>query len=503
MATKPLFQVHQLVQSLSTAEKTHFKKSLSKRESVKLGSVFDVLNRSKEYSEEDLAESVSKVYSNVGDAMRQLQQVLLRSLQRYHSSRGIKNQLFEMLSQIEILLTKGQVEIAKGIILKGTEISKKHNLHTFTFLFLSAHRDLPMELKGKSYHTQERLNEERKSEAKNQLLTAQLGELIDNVNRYGKRDVPIKQARTIFFEELIASESLDLTKFVNTGAKHLKYSAMAIVDGAHFYYGDWERARKGAEKILSELSDVAKLNDATHRVWVLNQGNVIFISNMLLDGARASRARKELMDSLRIRKTDEDDIKLANLSQHDIVALMLSGKYDEAIARLENLISHIGSFESRVAEGTKVLRLGVAQTLLMKGDHTGAIKYVNLHLPNLSKLQATVGFYSRWMEVFCAYELRDQVLFDSKLLGLKRLLKKAGTGFELEDEILTVLNKTLAMDDVVRAKEFKKLMSQFESKESKMELRYYFSEFDAVHWLEAKAASKSYGEYLTQKYNQG
>ncbi|MGB0368997.1 MAG: hypothetical protein ACPGD8_06300, partial [Flavobacteriales bacterium] len=445
-------------------------------------------------------EKVSVVYSNVGDAMRQLQLALLRSLKRYHSTRGIKNQLFDMLSQIEILLIKGQVEIAKSIILKGTALSKKHNLHTFTFLFLTAKRELPMELKGKTYQALEQLNEERKAEAKNQLLVAQLGELIDNVNRYGKRDVPSKRTRTTFFEELIDSEFLDPSKFTDVQAEHLKYSAMATIDGAHFYYGDWERAREGAEKILSKLPDVTKLTDATHRVWVLNQGNVIFTSNMLLDGARALRARNELMDSLRIRKTNEDDIKLANLSQHDIVTLMLSGKYDEAIARLENLISHLGSFEARVVEGTKVLRLGLAQTLFMKGDYTGAIKYVNVHLPNLNKLQPTVGFYSRWLEVFCAYELRDEVLFDSKILALKRLLKKLDTGFELENEILAVLNKTLEVNNEERADDFKKLFSKFESKESKMELRYYFAEFDAVHWLEAKAAKKSYGAYLTEQY---
>lgn len=500
MKNRLLHQVHGLVNSMTTAEKTYFKKSLSKRDSVKLGKVFDIINTKGAYDESVLEAKLTEVYSDVRDALRQLLQRLLHTISIHHRNRSVTTQLNVILTQVEVLIDKRQLQLAKKLLDQGIALARENDLHAYSHILLTHKRMLPKDVRGKSYEALQEIDTLRIKEVESLMAESRLGELIDTVNRYGKRDLPSMRNRVEFFEKVLNSDIISEWHLTEV-RPHLLLSGMSTIDGAYFFYGNWERAREGALEILKRLGDVKLLGSQEHRIWVLNQNNVMLISNMLLDRARFQKARQELLNSLKLRNESAESIRHANLAQHEIANMLLEGRHDEAISKLESMLNGLLAYESQISDGHNALRLGIAQSLWMRGSYSECLKYVSLHLNDISSGMQTIVLFTRWLDVLCAYDLGDSGLFSSRLRALKHFLKKADTGFYWEEEILATISSTFGQKPTARRSAFNALMKTLA--DHQQELRYYFGEFDAFHWLKSKTTNMQFGEYVTKEYMKG
>ncbi len=492
---------YSLIHSLTPTEKSYFIKRIDKGSGQKLAIVFHMINKSKEYDRSVLDSKVGSVYANLFDGYGYIISSILRSMVRYRARNSSKLELIGLVSQIEVSNANKQHQLSLKLIERGLKIATKQDLHSYTYILLSYNRLLPMDVRRKGAEELNEINTQRIAEADNLLTAARLAELIDTLNKVGKRDLPTQKNRRDFFEKLIASDRMKDDRFSNAQSRHLVLSAMSTIDVAYFYYGDWERALKGTRKLLSSLPDVKNLNSQDHWLWVRNQGNVMYFSNLLLDRNAYLQARKALLDSYRIRNESPESIKMANLSAQEVASLVLEGNYDRAIEIFEVMLMDHSKFEAPVVDGANGLRLSVAEVLFMKGAFAESLQYIGLHLTGISSGQQTIVLYTKWIELLCIYELKDDSLFQSRMLSLKRFLKKADTGFDWESEILKALTESIQADEQLRKTLFSPLLKQLE--ENKMEVRYYFGGFDIIRWFKAKHANRHYGDFIRDEYMKG
>lgn len=127
----PSNELFQLIRSLQPQEKAYFKQYMSSFDrGKKLTSclfLFDRLNKMKVYEEKNIKSEMAKKFhtTNFPKLKNTLSSVLLTSLVEYHSQSSITLQLNQMLSEVEILMSKNLLSKAASIIKKAKMIASK------------------------------------------------------------------------------------------------------------------------------------------------------------------------------------------------------------------------------------------------------------------------------------------------------------------------------------------------------------------------------------------
>ena len=125
-----LSDIHELVHSLTKAEKRYFKRSASmhtigeKNTYLKL---FEALNSQKKFNEEEIA------YKFRGQHLyllkRHLQKSLLKSLRSFHSASSTTIQIHSFLNEVEVLFKKGLIKQALKHVHHAKKLASHHERH--------------------------------------------------------------------------------------------------------------------------------------------------------------------------------------------------------------------------------------------------------------------------------------------------------------------------------------------------------------------------------------
>jgi hypothetical protein len=103
----------ELIHSLTPGEKRYFRQYISSGDDSKnYGKLFDILQKSESYDADALSRELKKSKKNLADDKEYLQEILLRSLNGFHSPSMYKARVFNGMIESDILAAKGMMKFA-------------------------------------------------------------------------------------------------------------------------------------------------------------------------------------------------------------------------------------------------------------------------------------------------------------------------------------------------------------------------------------------------------
>ena len=140
----PTDKIHQLIHSMTAAEKRYFKRHYSTKESHAT-QLFDFINKQSKYDETLIKEhfSESKLSKNLKVHKAQLARQLIKSLQSYHNKKNVRSKIRNGLEEIEILMSKQLFEMAHARLIKLKKLCLKSNQYDYFYaiVVLEVHFD--------------------------------------------------------------------------------------------------------------------------------------------------------------------------------------------------------------------------------------------------------------------------------------------------------------------------------------------------------------------------
>ena len=488
-----------LVKSLDSNEKSHFKKSLSKRSDGKLAKVFDIIAKLDNYEVETLRIKVGAVYTNHTEAYRQLTQAILKSLTTYHTKKSAFAELNTLLSQIAITREKKLFTLCDNLIEKGLKVASENNLYNYQGMLWSWRSKVPPEPPHTPVEWQEETHNQMVKASELALRSVHQSLLHYKLGSFSQAEYVTRRGLQQLFDEIISHELLEESNLLETESEMLDVHAKNLINGAHFYYGDLVMALQGCERLIESLGPVEKLADRMFYNWAAIHGNMLELSLRLYDRPTFEQTRQRLLDSVELRNARKEDIAHTNLELADVKHLVNLGELDRSITELKGLLKVENTTEYGFSAHDQLVKLNILWVLFVKGEFQKAIAEINSNLTNkdfISNNQRVLE--TRWLEVLCAYNLGDPDLFESRLLSFKRFLKSIDSGFEWENDILNTLDHAFGQNQKERPTSFSDLFEKI--KPHRFEFHAALPDIHLLTWISSIASNRSMIEVMKEKY---
>lgn len=134
-------ELHKLVHSLSKSEKVYFNtysNAFAKGTDPQHLHLFRILCRQTEYNETEVLNNFKTISQNHLSALKnQLQQLILKCLNDYHSEMNVEIELQENIHSINILVEKRLLRMAAKLLLKGKKLALDHEKYEYLHILSS------------------------------------------------------------------------------------------------------------------------------------------------------------------------------------------------------------------------------------------------------------------------------------------------------------------------------------------------------------------------------
>jgi hypothetical protein len=375
MKTKELDNLHEFIHSLTPTEKRFFKRYLASRkeESNDYLHLFDILNEMKIYDKEHLKNRTSQFnfHKNIEVKKHYLLEVLLETMRQY---RAKKNELFNSLLEIDILIEKGLYNFAHKRLKASKKVTVACDQFLMTYQLLE--KELVLSRYITSIDMQKVINEQKECLAKNQ-------NVLDYITLYNT-------LRSLLQETSFVRNAKQFSRFERIGKdKLILDNSEAKSLTALLYYYDISYLYHAA---IGESKLSAKASKKMHDLLVKHPENLgkfgLFylrsvaarLSTMILNGFEKKEFTyliKELK-RISISNPDHEYRKIAEgyTYQFQLIAFMKLNEFSKALS----LVKTISSFlkENEVLTGgnaVKYLRFDIAKIFFVTENYDEATKW--------------------------------------------------------------------------------------------------------------------------------
>lgn len=128
-----------LIKAMTKGEKIYFKKfaaaSATSKATANYTKLFDAIAKAEEYDEEALLKKFRRevFVKNFVETKQYLKSQILKALRNYKSNKSILFKLREDISDIELLIEKGVLDLARTQIKKSLKVAEEHELFHYAF----------------------------------------------------------------------------------------------------------------------------------------------------------------------------------------------------------------------------------------------------------------------------------------------------------------------------------------------------------------------------------
>lgn len=500
MKSNTALELYNLIHSLTPSEKSYFKKGLSKRSDGKLGELFELFNKKKNYDQKQLLGEIKPKYVNPSDVCLKLINAILRSMARYRADSSAQSELNTMLTQIEFLHKRRLYPIGERLTRKALKLSKENNHYAHTNILLDRLLDfIPKRGKDKLKNIQI-IQAELKSNTQHQTMYQSLRVLnalmLDHITNHK----PSRESLKRFINEILISELMITSTAIDKEYKGLKVYAQNTRNGALYYHGDWETALAESQALIQILGPVEKLSDRLYKSWLSINFNIMTLACLLLDGSTYNKVMKQVDDARKKRGQEND--KLGNISFEllNTVHLINLGKLDDAFDILTTQLNQLYNPDLSRHQDESNLRISIGQVLFYQENYAQALAELNKWLADETiKKSEEITNRARWLEMLSVYMLGDLQLFESKLLAMHRYIKQKDTGFDWQIDLLNTMRKTIGESVKNRRSAFTELHQKV--KQHQMEFRATAHGFNLLYFIEASALGMPMNKFMAKRYS--
>lgn len=486
----------QLINSLSQAEKRHFK-LLSRRNSSGKDTLFlqlfDYLDKYQKQDDKDILKKIPGIKrSQISNIKSNLYKQMLASLRLFHRSSNIDIYLSEQLDYAYVLYDKGMYKASLEILEKAKKLALEHkqymvaqNMVEFEKHIESQHITGSMAAKAleldKESHFLIHRNQKSASlsSASLQLYGLYLKNgYVRNVEDYEK----VNQ----YFENLLPNyemHELDFFEKMYYFQSHVWYSNMT-----HDFLNYYRFAQRWVN-LFHEQPHMIEKEMPSYIKGLHNLLNALFLTSKY----KKFKANYRLLVDFKKDRDGKNNRNVESLlllfeNVHLINLHYMQGSFSEgikAIPKLEEILktNHYNWDPHRIM----VFYYKIACLYFGAGHNEECIHYLNLIINNyFPKVREDIQSFARILNLIAHFELGNEILISYQIKSTYRFLSKRDDLHEVQKEILKFLRKTPRISKEELDREFQILRDKLVTiREMPFEKRPFLY-LDIISWLDSR-----------------
>jgi hypothetical protein len=467
------------------------------------------MDRQDEFDEDHLKRSLKNqvLSNNLSLAKNRLYDVVLRSLDSYHSNSSIDAQLKRTLHCAEILYKKSLYDQSQKLLEGAKKLAYKYDKHTslleiFMWEKLLIEKDNyenvgDAELE-KMMHENTRIT--KMIEVYNDFWGIK-SRLFNILNKAGK-------ARTE--EGLVRLKSIIDDTLLNREPEHIFYQSEYlynhIYSAYYFGVGDHRNSFKHLKANVDHIEANLDKFQEEPNIYFSILTNIVYVSSQLKDFEAVFfylKKLRELPNTLDIKNNEDLEIKLfSSANSIELTIYFLTGEFEKGLEIIPQIETGMMLYEDKLNSVRKAFFcFNIAIIYFGARKYNDALKWTN-RLLNDTDISQTLDIYcfGQLLNLLIHIELNNQKLLPYALRSAHRYLSMRNRYFKFESSFLDLIGRLLKSPDRITTKEQYEvfLEKMRELKDDQLESSA-FEYFDFISWAEAKASGKDFGEVVRAK----
>lgn len=500
--------LHQLISSLSKAEKRNFKLYMNRNsgeKDLKVSALFDAIGLQTAYDENRLLKKLKSINkSQLANMKSHLYRQVLASLRALRSSQSVELIMNEQMDYARILYNKGLYHQSLKTLERVKGMAKSYHQNTFLIQVISFEKKIETLYITRSLQNRaDQLSEESLMVNKRREIITGLSNLaLQLYSWYIKRgharnEQEEQEVNSFFFREL-PKEYLTFTGF---------YERLYIYQAFCWYAyirQDFKMYYRYTQKWVDLFTEMPQMLEVETLHYVKGMHNLL---NALFDVRRHQKLANTIQnfeaffnhhpsqDFENVRIQTFIYLSSAQLNQH-----ILMGTFDEGLRLLPDIQNQLKEYSNYIdRHRILVLNYKIAMMHFGAGDYETCIDYLQKIINEPVDLRTDLHCYARLLHLISHYELGNSSLVDYQTKSVYRFLARMQRYSVIEEEIFRFLRSSFHIRRSEMKKQFELLLSKLLEYENKPTESRTFAYLDIISWLQSKIRGVSMAQVLREK----
>lgn len=500
----------QLIQSLTRAEKRHFRLFVRRNQAsddILFLQLFDFLDRHQEYEEELILKKLPAIKKRqLSNLKAHLYKQLLTSLRLLNASHINDIQIREMVDFAQVLYHKGLYRQSLDILTKAKLRARTGEYHALHLDILEQEKHIEGQYITRSIEGRaEELTEE----------TLALIETIQHTNLFSNLSLQLYGLYLKVGYVRNHKDYIYVTDFFHSNLPKIEFQTLDFMGKVHFcqshvwyYYitQDFAYCYRYAQKWIDLFRENPVMRELHAPLYLKGLHNLL---NALFNVLHYDKFVEVLNELNRFPEQYDisSDRNIEGLYYqyhfiHSIKRHYLEGTFTEGtrlIPELKRIIdSDLYNWDNH---RIMVFYYRIASLYFGSGDPNNAIHYLNLIINQKNPdYRADIQCFSRILSLIAHYELGNAQLVEYQVKSVYRFLSKMEELHEVHQEIFRFLRRLPRIQEQDLKKEFIKLKEKLERLEQDPFEKRPFLYLDIISWLESKIQDRPVQDIIREKF---
>jgi hypothetical protein len=475
--------------------------------------LFDAINQQKRYDEKAIKNQLAgeKLTKNFSVTKNYLYNLILKSLQHYHSKQTIEKQIYEHLETIEILFSKRLFDQCLRHIKKTKTLALEYEKFDLSLVLYRWERVL---IRSTFFNdtTSKEIKQQREQEKQ---VLEQLSTLLQYIYR------SFMSQHFIFEKGVIRSQEeyeelntlfQEIQQLPPPEGYRMKLHNQLTHSIYHYSIGDWKKLRHYYLQSIDLMDQNPKYTkeNLSQYIAVLNNYLGTFIelrepSQQFFNGLEKLRA---LPEQKLYKNRITQDIYTRTFSRSYMLELSMyrvTGQFNKGVELIPEILQQIKNQKLQLsAHFSQFFKYNYAVLYFGAQQYNPALEYLNNLLDSFGgRSQRDIVSSTKLLELIIHFELGHNDLLPHLVRSTYRFLKKGKNLFRVERVLLDFIRLTLPKVNFFNAEEkhqaFRQLKEKFLPLTNDTYEKRAFDYFDYIAWLDSHLQDCSYAEALQQR----
>lgn len=508
---KPSKDLYNLIKSLTVSEKGYFVK-FAKRHIIgdenNYLRLFDAINEQEVFDEDELKAKFKgeKFIRQFTTAKNYLMNMILKSLESYHSEESVSSKIVSLMNQYKILFEKTLFSQAETLLKRAKKLAVETENYPKLIDILRYERSLDYKKIGEpdfDKYALDALKEEKDilyklenlSEYNN--LYLRLSSLFKIVGR-PRTDKDLEKFQDIISNPLMESEK----KALSIRAKNFYY----IISYLYFYCADDnEKAFEYGEKRLKLIEEHSEKINSMQEEYIYALSDAIafaFNTGKIKLCLKYLKKKREIAIKYENKYSVPNNLDMCVSSySFELYIYSMAGYFKEALETADEVIKWLDKYHGKInkSEEIKVI-YAISYVYFGAGDYNKALFWINKILNDNSNFRQDYKIFAKIMNLIIHYELGNIDLLEYNIKSVLRYLNNKDKLYKYEHALIKFIKRIPYLnEDTDISFEFHQLKSEIEKISSDDFEKRAIEYFDIVSWLESKLTKKKFEEIVRSK----
>ncbi len=494
-------QLFQLIKSLNSSEKRFFKIYSSRHvigEQNNYIYLFDAIDNLVEYDEKKLIKKFEgkKFVNRFSVAKSYLYDLILRSMNQYHSQKNVDNQLLELLRRISFLFDKNLYDQANKHIRKAKKLAKEYEI-------LSIYPEIikwEKKVWDSQFYAGKKFNEIKTLKAQEQEVLQKL----DNINEYWllntqlyyqynlqgivRNERDFKKVESVIHSPLMENEGQALSY-------QAEYLRAKIFSTYYFVLRDFENCYKYISKLVDLMETRPQILDRKPLEFVQSVNNLLNMTAVLAKTDETEmhlQKLRNMMEEEKYRKSKKLQVKLFESFYYHTINLHRNRRdFVGGLKHIKPIKEGFEKYGKKVNEvGRTMLSYHVFQLCYGAKRHELALDWIDQILANPNpKVHQEIFMFSKLLKIILEYHLAKKEDYKSSIKQAYRYLLSKKSKYKFEKSIVKFLKSLTKLESM---EDFIELLENYQNELEKLTKdpleQRAFAYFDLRTWLKEEVS---------------